>query len=170
MAHATPVPGTTGTPPAGFRRPPDEPDVFSERTHLAARWAWPASLGLVYGYWAAAIDREGGPITGWNLLFGFASALAFTVLYLGVRTVAPRLKREPRALAWAAFTGIAYGFLFSQTGASVLHSSVMALAGATAVFTAAFYRYHTHEDTAGHQGGQVTTRSSDTGASDDQVR
>jgi hypothetical protein len=151
MAHATPVSGSPGTPAAGTRRPPDEPDVFSERTHIAARWSWPALLGLVYGYWAAALNRDAGPITGWNVLFGFASAFAFTVLYIGIRAAGPRLKREPHALAWAAFAGIAFGFLYNLSGGTVLRSSGMALAGAATVFAIAFYWYYTHEDAAGHR-------------------
>ncbi|GAA3823970.1 hypothetical protein ACFS5L_33365 [Streptomyces phyllanthi] len=164
MAHASPVSPAPGTPGAtkaveqGAPRAPETPDVFSERTHAVAHWALPAALALIYGYWAAAIDRgalpdvgaAAGAITGWNLLFGFVTAFVFMALYTAVRAVAPRLRRESRALAWAAFTGIAFGFIYSQSDASVLRSTVMALLVAAPVFAVAFYRYYTHEDAEGH--------------------
>lgn len=135
MAHAT----------SGF------PDIFSARTHQIANRVLPVVLGLVYGYWAAANRRDGGPITGWNILFGFVSALAFMVVLVAVRAVAPRLKRELHAVAWGAFAGIAFGFLYSQTGASVVRSTGNSLVVAGSVTAVLFYRYYTHEDASGHR-------------------
>lgn len=142
MAHATPVTSAPG-------RPARLPDVFDARTHRIAHVALPLVLGLIYGYWAAAMNRAGGPITGWNVLFGFVAAFAFMGLFLAVSTVAPRLRREPRAVLWGAFTGIAFGFLYSQNGRSVLHCSLMALGVGAAVTVAGFYRYYVHEDAGG---------------------
>jgi hypothetical protein len=127
------------------------PDIFSARTHLAVNRALPVVLGLVYGFWAAANRRDGGPITGWNVLFGFVSALAFTAVLIGVRAVAPRLRRELHAVVWGAFAGVAFGFLYSQTGASVLRSCGNSLVVAASVSAVLFYRYYTHEDAAGHR-------------------
>ncbi|WP_405819042.1 hypothetical protein OG241_28145 [Streptomyces sp. NBC_01390] len=141
MAQATSgIPGKAGTP-----------DIFSARAHLAANRALPVVLGLVYGFWAAANRRGGGPITGWNVLFGFVSALAFMAVFIGVRAVAPRLRRELHAVAWGAFAGVAFGFVYSQTGASVLRSAGNSLAVAASVSAVLFYRYYTHEDAAGHR-------------------
>jgi hypothetical protein len=140
MAHAAPVSGTHRTP-----------DVFSERVHRVASWAVPVVLGLVYGYWAAANRRGGGPITGWNVLFGFVVGAAFALLYVAIRALAPHMKRELHALLWTAFAGIAFGFLYNQTGATVLRSTGMALVVAAAVFAVLFYRYYTHEDAEGHR-------------------
>jgi hypothetical protein len=123
------------------------------QAHTVAKWAVPVVGGLVYGYWAAANNRAGGAITGWNVLFGFVCAIAFMALYTGVRMMAPYMKRELHALLWTAFAGIAFGFLYSQTGATVLRSTFMALAVAASVFAVAFYRYYTHEDAEGHQVG-----------------
>ncbi|NEA62783.1 hypothetical protein [Streptomyces sp. SID12488] len=127
------------------------PDIFSARAHLAVNRALPVVLGLVYGFWAAANRREGGPITGWNVLFGFVSALAFMAVLVGVRAVAPRLTRELHAVAWGAFAGVAFGFLYSQTGASVLRSCGNSLVVAASVSAVLFYRYYTREDAAGHR-------------------
>jgi hypothetical protein len=126
------------------------PDVFDARTHAVARWAVPVVGGLIYGYWAAANARDAGPITGWNVLFGFVCAIVFAAAYIGVRMLAPVLRRELHALVWTAFAGIAFGFLYSLTGASVLRSTFMALGVSVFVLAGSFYHYYTHEDAAGH--------------------
>ncbi|MFJ3231460.1 hypothetical protein [Streptomyces sp. NPDC086787] len=146
MAHAAPASGAV-------TRPGGTPDVFSARTHMIAHWATPAAVALVYGYWAAANVRYGGPITGWNLLFGFVTALVFFALCVGVLALTPRLPRELHAVVWAVFAGIAVGFLYSLSGRghAVVASSFLGLAIGVAVFLVMFYRYYTHEDAAGHR-------------------
>ncbi|MFE0800510.1 hypothetical protein [Streptomyces sp. NPDC058812] len=157
MAHAVPARGTStgtspGTPPGtGTRGRTTTPDVFGERAHKVAKWAVPVGIGLVYGYWAASINRHGGPITGWNLLFGFMTVLAFVVLYAVVRAVAGRLPREGHAVLWGAFAGSALGFLYAQSGVAVFTCVVVSLLLAAAVSATLFYRYYTHEDAKGHQ-------------------
>jgi hypothetical protein len=156
MAQSAPTPGRPvipGRPSArGRSAGPATPDVFSARTHALANRIVPVILGLVYGYWAAAMNRDGGPITGWNLFFGFVTAFVFAALHTAVLAVAPRLRREPHALLWAVFAGCAFGFLYSQASQhSVLRSTIMSLAIAAAVFAVNFYRYYTHEDATGHR-------------------
>ncbi|WP_043728464.1 hypothetical protein [Streptomyces zinciresistens] len=145
MAHAAPASRRR----ASRTGPGVLPDVLSERTHRALSMAAPVVLGLVYGYWAAANRRSGGEITGWNLLFGFVTALAFMLLYVGVRALAPLLRREVHAVLWAAFVGGTFGFLYSQTGATILRSCLMGLGIGAAAFAVMFYRYYTHEDAGG---------------------
>ncbi|MDX3137141.1 hypothetical protein PV367_46810, partial [Streptomyces europaeiscabiei] len=131
---------------------PATPNVFGARTHALANRILPVVLGLVYGYWAAAMNRDGGPITGWNLLFGFVTAFVFAALHTAVLIVAPRLRRELRAAVWAAFAGCAFGFLYSQASQhSVLRCAAMSLAVAAGFLAANFYRYYTHEDATGHR-------------------
>ncbi|MFD4502832.1 hypothetical protein [Streptomyces sp. NPDC058457] len=144
MAQAAPTSG-------GMPRSGRTPDVFSAQTHARARVAVPVVTGLIYGDWAAANRRSGGPITGSNLLFGFLTALVFAVVLFALLTYAPRLRRELHALVWTAFTGIAFGFLYSQTGESVLRSVGMSLAVAAVTFILMFYRFYTHEDAAGNR-------------------
>ncbi|MEU9573933.1 hypothetical protein AB0D62_29545 [Streptomyces massasporeus] len=146
MAHAAPASRRMITP----RR---RPDVFGARTHLAVKVGLPIVLGLTYGYWAAAIRRDAGPITGWNLLFGFVTALVFAALFAAVCAVAPLLRRELHAVCWFVFAGGATGFLYSQSGASVLSSSGLGLAVGAGVLAMVFYRYYTHEDAAGRRIG-----------------
>ncbi|GAA2539947.1 MULTISPECIES: hypothetical protein [Streptomyces] len=144
MAHAAPRPQRMGS--AGGR--PRTPDIFSERTHRIARVVIPLVLGLVFGFWAAANRRYGGPITGWNLLFGFLSALAFFVLCLAVQAVARKLRRGLRAAPWAAFTGSAVGFLVRQSNETLLRSAWLGLVVAAGVFLLLFYRYYARDDAA----------------------
>ncbi|MET9048186.1 hypothetical protein ABZX34_35995 [Streptomyces sp. NPDC004362] len=152
MAHAAPVPGTSRTPatrPRGTVTTHRPPEVFEPRTHAMARIVGPIALGLVYGYWAAAIRRAGGPITGWNVLFGFVCVIVFAALCIGLLRVTPRLSRGPHALAWAVFAGIAFGFLYSQTGHSVLRSIGISLAVAVATLVFDYYRYYVHQEPLG---------------------
>ncbi|KND44024.1 MULTISPECIES: hypothetical protein [Streptomyces] len=156
MAQAAPTPGRPVIPgrpsAAGRSAAPATPDVFSERTHVLANRLVPVALGLVYGYWAAALTRDAGPITGWNVLFGLVVAFVFAALHMAVLAVAPRLRRELHAALWAAFAGCAFGFLYSQASQhSVLRSVGMSLAVAAGFLAVNFYRYYTHEDAAGHR-------------------
>ncbi|WP_030561593.1 hypothetical protein [Streptomyces aureocirculatus] len=112
---------------------------------LSATWAVPALLAVVYGVWAAANHRDGGPITGGNVLLGVLSGLVFAGLYVALRAVAPALPRELRGAAWALFAGVSFGFLYSLTDAGVLRTAVVAALVAAVVFATAFYRYYTRE-------------------------
>ncbi|WP_415947417.1 hypothetical protein [Streptomyces sp. KLOTTS4A1] len=134
MAHAAPR-------PTGFRT-----SAFGGRAALLT-----PVLALVYGYWAAANHRSGGPITAGDVWLGIISTIAFAVVYLGLLKLAPRLKRELRAIAWASFVGIAFGWLYSLTDASVLRSIIMSVSVATVLGAAVFYRFYTTEDGEGHR-------------------
>jgi uncharacterized MnhB-related membrane protein len=158
MAQAAPVPGggaahgPVGTRPGTGRRPAARPPaVFSERVHTIARFGVPVLLGLLYGYWAAANRRHGGPITGWNLLFGFVTALAFIVLCIAVAVLAPKLQRELHSAVKSAFAGAAVGFLYHQSGAPVLRSAALGLVVGAAIYGVFFYRYYTREDAEGNR-------------------
>ncbi|MFJ3137342.1 hypothetical protein ACIPK5_15735 [Streptomyces sp. NPDC086843] len=143
MAHAAPR-------TRGMIEQARTPDVFDARTHRAARVVLPVLTALVYGFWAAANRRYGGPITGWNLLFGFLTALVFAALFITLLTVGPKLRRAAHALAWAAFAGCAVGFLFSQSNGSIYRSVAVGVGIMAGVFLIMFYRYYTQEDAEGH--------------------
>ncbi|GGX77512.1 hypothetical protein [Streptomyces fructofermentans] len=117
----------------------------STRTPAVSRLAAPVLGAIVYGLWAAAIGRDAGPITGWNVLLGFVTAIAFAVGFQAVRAVSPRLPRELRAFAWAAFAGCAFGFIYSLTDASVVKSAALACLVGASVGGVVFYRSYTHE-------------------------
>ncbi|MFD4788696.1 hypothetical protein ACFWN1_16880 [Streptomyces sp. NPDC058459] len=153
MAHAAPAPGAL--PRGGRTDAPATaglpPDIFDARTHRTARVVVPVLLALVYGYWAAANRRGGGPVTGWNLLFGLFAAMVFAVVLFAVLTVAPRLRRELHALLWAVFVGASFGFLYNQAGASLVRSVGIPLLVAAVTFIVFFYRFYTREDGVGHR-------------------
>ncbi|MFH0517312.1 hypothetical protein ACHBTE_09050 [Streptomyces sp. M41] len=168
MAHAAPLPGgqagrattaigaTGGSGPSGTTGtsgPRRAPDVFGAQTHRIAHIGVAIVLGLVYGYWCAANQRFGGEITGWNLLFGFVTAIVFAALYLALHALAPHLRRELHALLWAAFAGSAGGFLYSQSSETVLSSAILGAVIGAGCFVVLFYRYYTHEDAQGRRIG-----------------
>ncbi|MET9911812.1 hypothetical protein ACWCQ1_07775 [Streptomyces sp. NPDC002144] len=132
-------------------RPTRTPDLFDERVHTAGRYGIPVVLGLLYGFWAAANRRGGGEITGWNILFGFVTAAVFIVLCIAVATFAPLLRRELHSLVKSAFAGASIGFLYSQTGESVLRSVALGVVVTAGVFLVFFYRYYTREDAVGNR-------------------
>ncbi|MFI2641482.1 hypothetical protein [Streptomyces sp. NPDC018610] len=151
MAHSAPVSGRTAHARTERHRPTD---FFSDRAHTIGRWAVPFAIALVYGYWAAANRRHGGPITVGNLVFGFVTAIVFTVLMAALLYLAPRLPRELHAFAWFLFSGTAFGFLVGQTG----HFETRWLVGVSAgvgvlIGLIVFYWVYTHEDAQGHRIG-----------------
>ncbi|GGX93436.1 hypothetical protein [Streptomyces anandii] len=148
MAHAAPV--TAAVTTRGTRTRTHPPDIFGPRAHRIGRWALPFAIGLVYGYWAAANRRSGGPITGWNLAFGFITAIVFTLITVGVLLLGPRLPRELHALLWFAYIGIAFGFLYIQSGETVLLATGLSLGLGAIAGLFCFYWAYTHEDAEGH--------------------
>ncbi|MER7490536.1 hypothetical protein ABTY20_32565 [Streptomyces sp. NPDC126497] len=126
------------------------PDVFGPRTHRAAKVLLPVLSGVVYGYWVAANRRYGGPITAENFLYGFFAGVVFSLLFMALLALAPKVRRELHAVLWAAFLGSAIGFLVIQApDPGVLRSVIVGLLVAAGVFLAMFYRFYTHEDAAG---------------------
>ncbi|MGW1146585.1 hypothetical protein ACWD6I_16350 [Streptomyces sp. NPDC002454] len=148
MTHAAPAPGAP--------RPPGTPRTAAGR-HRAPRatidprasGTWiPVLAGIVYGFWIAGISRDaaGYQVTGWNILLGFVSGILFAAVAFGLHRAAPALRAGPRALAWAVFAGLAFGFCYSQTGHSVLRSSGIALAVAFGVGATVYYHTYVNED------------------------
>ncbi|MFH8465204.1 hypothetical protein [Streptomyces sp. NPDC017991] len=113
---------------------------------VPAKLALPVLAGIVYGLWTSGIARHAGPITGWNVLLGVISALAFAAAAYGIHTIAPRLPRELGAAVWAAFAGISFGFIYSLSDAGVLKTVGLSLVITAGVLAVVFYRYHTTED------------------------
>ncbi|MGW0602561.1 hypothetical protein [Streptomyces sp. NPDC002640] len=149
MTYAPHAPrGSLSRPPGTWhtgadQRPGVDMRLLGDRGTKIMKWALPLGLGLIYGFWAATNVRRGDGITGWNLFFGFATALVFMLALMALRALAPRLPRVRRAAAWAAFAGTALGFLVSTTNQSVLHSIFLGLAMAVGVFVSVLYRVST---------------------------
>ncbi|MFE0699330.1 hypothetical protein [Streptomyces sp. NPDC058872] len=113
-------------------------------------WGGPVTIGVLYGLYAATVARQGGPTTLGQLWLGLVSAVVLAVAIVALRHYGRALPREPRAAAWGALPGIAVGFLYSLSGASVFSSSGLGLMTALVSGAAAYYLFYTHEDATGH--------------------
>ncbi|MCX4661374.1 hypothetical protein [Streptomyces uncialis] len=141
MTHTAPA---TGTPAPRPRTP-----AASSAVDPMAPGTWlPVLLGVVYGFWISGISRDasGYQVTGWNIFLGFAAGIAVAAVAFALHRVGPALRSGPRAMSWAVFAGLAFGFCYSQTGHSVLRSTGISLAVAAGVFAATYYHYYINED------------------------
>ncbi|WP_233518398.1 hypothetical protein [Streptomyces corynorhini] len=107
----------------------------------------PLLLGIVYGAYAAAIARDGGPATNGQLALALVSGAVLVALLVGLLLVQHSLPRELRAAAWGAVTGASIGFLMCLSGHSVFSSSGLGLFVAACTTAAVFYRLYTTEPT-----------------------
>ncbi|MGY5003925.1 hypothetical protein [Streptomyces griseus] len=115
------------------------------RHHSQLAWALPLVLGVIYGFYAAFIRRDGGPSTGGQVLLGFVSGIALAALCFALGRIQPSLPRELRAAAYGALTACAIGFLVSLTDTSVLRSTALGLAVGAGVLVVSFYLFYTRE-------------------------
>lgn len=152
MAHAAPVSGARGTRRRGRHRPPARHATPGALRLTTASWSLPLLLGILYGFWAAQIDRNNGgdpryagPISTGNVVFGVVSGLVVAALCFVLHQASRRLPREGRALAWGLFAGAAFGYLYSLTNASVWRTVIIGILMAAGVFAITFYRYYTSE-------------------------
>ncbi|MEV6727559.1 MULTISPECIES: hypothetical protein [unclassified Streptomyces] len=102
-------------------------------------------LGLVYGVWAAFMQRQTGPVDAGNVFYGILCGAVFAAIMFTLARVGPRLKREVHAAAYGVFAGIAVGYLNSLTDHSVLRSSWIGLITGVGVGLVAFYRFYERE-------------------------
>ncbi|MFF2728234.1 hypothetical protein ACFVS9_10050 [Streptomyces sp. NPDC058008] len=112
----------------------------------ALSWAVPVTLGVILGFWAFFIKRDGGATTNGQIWLGVVSGVAFAVLCYALVRVRWALPRELRAAAYGVLTGGAVGFLYSLHGNSVLASSLLGLLLAAGMTCTMFYAYYTRED------------------------
>ncbi|MEU9099173.1 hypothetical protein [Streptomyces sp. NPDC048361] len=113
-----------------------------------AALAVPVVLGVAYGIWAAAIQRNAGSsgvLTGGQIVLGVVSGVVLIALGLGLLRVQSALPREIRAAAYATVFGCAMGFLYSLSDHSVLRSSGIGAIWGGAMLLVSFYVFYTHE-------------------------
>ncbi|MFD9221489.1 hypothetical protein ACFWDI_16135 [Streptomyces sp. NPDC060064] len=115
------------------------------RHHGSLGWAMPATLGVVYGFYAAFVHRNGGAITGGDVLLGVVAGVAFAALAYTLGRFQHSLPRELRAAAYGALCAASMGYLISLAGGSVLRSSAIALAIGAGVAVTAFYIFYERE-------------------------
>ncbi|WP_328943819.1 hypothetical protein OG259_21985 [Streptomyces sp. NBC_00250] len=111
--------------------------------------ATPTIIGVLYGLYAATVARQGGPTTLGQLWLGLISAVVLAGGIYVLRRFGRALPRELRAAAWGSLSGIAVGFLYSLSGASIFSSSGLGLIVAGVNAAAAYYLFYTHEDAEG---------------------
>ncbi|MEV5606877.1 hypothetical protein [Streptomyces sp. NPDC052225] len=105
----------------------------------------PALTGIAYGFWAATVQRYGGEITGGNIALGLVTGILVAALCFGIHHWSKqRAGRHflARAGTWAAFAGIAVGFLHSLADGAILWSVVLGGVVAASSFVAVYYRYY----------------------------
>ncbi|MEV7835204.1 hypothetical protein AB0P12_31960 [Streptomyces subrutilus] len=136
MAHAAP------TAPGRHHHRRTTDTAHHPSTSVYAR---PLLAGLVYGVWAAFIQRQTGPVDAGNVFYGILCGVIFAGIMFALARIGPRLPRELHAAAYGVFLGVAAGYLHSLTNGSVLRSVAVGLAVGAGVGLAAFYRYYTHE-------------------------
>ncbi|GGU77748.1 hypothetical protein GCM10010275_10480 [Streptomyces litmocidini] len=113
-------------------------------------WGLPVATGVLYGLYAEVNARDGGALSWGQFWLGLISAVVLAVALYALRRYGRALPREARAAAWGALAGIAVGFLYSVTGASIYSSVVLGVIVGLVTAGAAFYLFYTHEDAAGH--------------------
>ncbi|MFS0694208.1 hypothetical protein [Streptomyces nitrosporeus] len=111
--------------------------------HRSIGWALPLVLGVIVGFWAFFIRRDGGETTAGLIWLGVVSGVAFAVLCFALGRVQGRLPVEVRAAAYGAVTAIVIGYLFSLHHHSVLSSTVLGLGVGAGVTAYAYYLFYT---------------------------
>ncbi|MEU0916736.1 hypothetical protein [Streptomyces cyaneofuscatus] len=107
--------------------------------------AVPLALGIIYGFYAAFIRRDGGPSTGGQVVLGLVSGAVVAALCFALGRIQRTLPHGLRALAYGALTACAIGFLVSLTDTSVLRSTVLGLVVGVGVFLTTFYLFYSRE-------------------------
>jgi hypothetical protein len=133
MAHAA---------PAAHRR--HRQTATTERLSSSA-YTRPLLMGLVYGVWAAFIQRQMGPVDAGNVFYGILCGALFAAGVFALARIGPRMHRELRATAYGVFLGGAAGYLHSLTDSSVLKATVIGLFVGIGVGLTAYYRYYQRE-------------------------
>ncbi|MBT2392507.1 hypothetical protein J7E87_24535 [Streptomyces sp. ISL-1] len=108
-------------------------------------WAVPLTLGVAYGFYAGFLRRTGRDVNWGDVLFGVVCGVIVAALAFALGRIQQSLSHELRAAAYATLFGGAMGYLYSQTGESVLKSCGMGLILGGAMFVSAFYVFHTRE-------------------------
>ncbi|MFJ8861092.1 hypothetical protein ACIRD8_22020 [Streptomyces sp. NPDC102451] len=126
-----------------------------EHRHTALAWAVPLVLGVILGFWAFFINRDGGATTSGQIWLGVVSGVAFAALCYLLAQVRWSLPRELRATAFGVLAGGAVGFLSSLNGRSVLMSGFIGLVVGAGTLATMFYAYYTREGDPRQQGERV---------------
>ncbi|MEU2675348.1 hypothetical protein ABZ638_00450 [Streptomyces sp. NPDC007107] len=117
-----------------------------EHRHTPLAWMVPLVLGVILGFWAFFINRDGGATTSGQIWLGVVSGVGFAVLCFLLARFRWSLPRELRAAAFGVLTGGAVGYLSSLNGRSVLMSGFIGLVVGAGMLVTMFYAYYTREE------------------------
>ncbi|WP_406147629.1 hypothetical protein [Streptomyces sp. NBC_01012] len=137
---------THATMPTHRRTPARTPARRGRQGHSALSWAVPLVLGVILGFWAFFINRDGGRTTNGQIWLGVISGVGFAVLCYAFVRIRKALPRELRAATIGALTGGAVGYLSSLNGKSVLMSGFIGLVVGAGMLCTMFYMYYTREE------------------------
>lgn len=146
MAHSVPSSGTTGPEPRRLPAGQSAAGPPGRRRIGTAAWMVPLLLGIVYGFWAAEVRRSTptpGPISTGNVVFGVVSGIVVAALAFLLHQLPRRVPMELRALAWGGFAGVAFGYVYSLSDASMFRTVLIALLTAGGITVMTYYRYYT---------------------------
>ncbi|GHJ40365.1 hypothetical protein [Streptomyces sp. TS71-3] len=115
------------------------------RPRSTGAWSLPLTLGIAYGFWSSMIERDAGPITTGNVLFGVFNGLAVALLCYALHQASPLLPRELRAFSWGAFAGITFGWIYSLTDAPHIRTVIISILTAAGTMAMTYYWYHVTE-------------------------
>ncbi|WP_142214631.1 hypothetical protein [Streptomyces sp. SLBN-118] len=115
------------------------------RHHGSLGWAMPVGLGLVYGTWVLFIRHAWGDVTWGDVLYAIVAGVILAALALVLGRTQNLLPRELRAGAYGVLCGVAMGFLYSLTDASVLSSAGIGAIFGAVMLAVSFYLFYMRE-------------------------
>jgi hypothetical protein len=115
------------------------------RHHDRSEWRVPIWLGMLFGLWAAGIDRTHGASEVGATVLGLVGAAVVAVLCYVLHREQPRLEREARAGAYGVLFGAAMGYLLRLSGSTLLKASLWGLMFAGIMAAVSFYVFYTRE-------------------------
>ncbi|MEV6398520.1 hypothetical protein AB0M39_27730 [Streptomyces sp. NPDC051907] len=115
------------------------------RRHGSLSWALPLALGALYGFYAGFLRRQHAVLDWGDVLFGLVVGVIMAGLVYILGRYQHLLRRELRAAAYGGLFGAGMGFLYSQSGDSILKGVGLGFALGLAMFGTSYYLFYMRE-------------------------
>jgi hypothetical protein len=102
-------------------------------------WAWPVSLGVVYGVYLLFLTSSNGVSDGWAAIQGLVAAVVLAAICYFVGRWQHGRMAEAEAAVYGVVFGVAMGYLLSASGETWLRSTLVGLALGASLAVATFY-------------------------------